>query len=135
MYLLIRNQVGTATTEEINLHPTMYLLIRGRMKHLILEIINLHPTMYLLILILEIGVLQVVIKFTSHYVSINSAAYSLLPLKGLWFTSHYVSINSTDEARGRHASDNLHPTMYLLILPPTSATARQKHIYIPLCIY
>ena len=75
-----------------NLHPTMYLLIL-RWKLFLMKMQKyLHPTMYLLILVIIPSSVNI-IKFTSHYVSINS--------HGL--------INPSQ------AYQHLHPTMYLLI--------------------
>ena len=55
--------------------------------------------------------------FTSHYVSINSSDTEPSNAFQLIFTSHYVSINSIQQPQsvGQLLQD-LHPTMYLLIL-------------------
>ena len=94
--------------------------------------------MYLLILGLSNAYELLSIKFTSHYVSINSSAdfrtyyhvishlhptmYLLIPFHvppypTFWtvFTSHYVSINSRLNPNVNSPKKNLHPTMYLLI--------------------
>ena len=118
------------------LHPTMYLLIRVIPWDFILLWDNLHPTMYLLIRRLVIR-FMIFLKFTSHYVSINSKTsfeISRMPDKFtshyvsinslsdnyVWwtackFTSHYVSINSQVHLKTPLFSLHLHPTMYLLI--------------------
>ena len=91
----------------------MYLLIPFVWVVFIINTYNLHPTMYLLIHRYAELDKPFTVKFTSHYVSINSLcrAYNLLTY--FKFTSHYVSINS----------------IYGLF--------RQCYIdiYIPLCIY
>ncbi len=58
-----------------------------------------------------------VLEFTSHYVSINSSDTEPSNAFQLIFTSHYVSINSIQQPQsvGQLLQD-LHPTMYLLIL-------------------
>ena len=55
--------------------------------------------------------------FTSHYVSINSEQSQDELFTSKIFTSHYVSINSIQQPQsvGQLLQD-LHPTMYLLIL-------------------
>ena len=55
------------------------------------------------------------IRFTSHYVSINSYSVAPVSLMLMAFTSHYVSINSPDTKYHKGDTVNLHPTMYLLI--------------------
>ena len=55
------------------LHPTMYLLIHSYQGVVITNTIYLHPTMYLLILYSTAPVAVMSIRFTSHYVSINSS--------------------------------------------------------------
>ena len=57
-----------------NLHPTMYLLIHMIPVVLVVVLLYLHPTMYLLIPS-PLQSCDIVLKFTSHYVSINSRNY------------------------------------------------------------
>ena len=72
MYLLILNADRGYNETYINLHPTMYLLIREIYPIKTVNEDNLHPTMYLLIRVRFSHPLLVLLKFTSHYVSINS---------------------------------------------------------------
>ena len=78
---------------------------------------HLHPTMYLLIPSKTAILIIIVQRFTSHYVSINSSDTEPSNAFQLIFTSHYVSINSIQQPQsvGQLLQD-LHPTMYLLIL-------------------
>ena len=72
----------------------MYLLIRKMTVNEKIFEINLHPTMYLLIPKSTNAADAYAYIFTSHYVSINSAAQNLQAATARAFTSHYVSINS-----------------------------------------
>ena len=134
MYLLIQPVKSTMLYTNLDLHPTMYLLIRTCNNADIAFLFNLHPTMYLLIPT-KTKLIFTAIRFTSHYVSINSrpsyclkvqrqylhpTMYLLIherrfmfPLILPLFTSHYVSINSN--------------SFFVF--------CKGKRIYIPLCIY
>ena len=57
----------------LNLHPTMYLLIPVKIYWCLLYLQYLHPTMYLLIPNKASTWKSGQNRFTSHYVSINSA--------------------------------------------------------------
>ena len=63
-------------------------------------------------------------KFTSHYVSINSSALNYNYCIVTLFTSHYVSINSKQVLKMKLTLLNLHPTMYLLIRNMEVATTQ-----------
>ena len=93
MYLLIPADRVPYCRDNIHLHPTMYLLIPFICHNFNSPFLYLHPTMYLLIRKLHMFFIAVYI-FTSHYVSINSIYRQSLEIQ--W--------------------NNLHPTMYLLIL-------------------
>ena len=71
----------------------MYLLILFFSSNLFYAACNLHPTMYLLIPS-QPPSFVLPLKFTSHYVSINSKQATMFYSAYVSFTSHYVSINS-----------------------------------------
>ena len=122
-----------------HLHPTMYLLIPSKTAILII-IVQRFTSHYVSINSgNRLKYCRKVLEFTSHYVSINSF-YSITSAElSSTFTSHYVSINSSDtepsnafqliftshyvsinsiqqpQSVGQLLQD-LHPTMYLLIL-------------------
>ena len=112
-YVSINSEYGIPLQQQRrNLHPTMYLLIL-RWKLFLMKMQKyLHPTMYLLILVIIPSSVNI-IKFTSHYVSINSQSYII----------------------NRTIRINLHPTMYLLIPMGLLTLVKHINIYIPLCIY
>ena len=93
MYLLIHCMNPNKYMRLPYLHPTMYLLIRYIRHTPLYHEKYLHPTMYLLIRYFDFVFIQVLILFTSHYVSINSH----------FEQCKYVNLL------------HLHPTMYLLI--------------------
>ena len=71
MYLLILLPMQDLLYSYPYLHPTMYLLILPVTSCVFSSFLHLHPTMYLLILEVPLN-LDIRLKFTSHYVSINS---------------------------------------------------------------
>ena len=137
MYLLILKLFLTTSILCSHLHPTMYLLILSDVDFYDSNGAYLHPTMYLLIPSSVLLMYSLTVKFTSHYVSINSLFYfqsckrfnkftshyvsinSIYPPYSITslntFTSHYVSINSDNANIKKLVQTNLHPTMYLLI--------------------
>ena len=127
----------------------MYLLIHKTPRQVLHVNIHLHPTMYLLIRNFFLALLRSV-RFTSHYVSINSFKNDIINIQERKFTSHYVSINSfyryhiqllLNKFTSHYVSINspsrlsypiacytyLHPTMYLLIRQRKRHKAYYKH--------
>ena len=117
-YVSINSSRRNASIFELaNLHPTMYLLIPSKTAILII-IVQRFTSHYVSInSFYSITSAELSSTFTSHYVSINSIP--TLPVINMsdTFTSHYVSINSIQQPQsvGQLLQD-LHPTMYLLIL-------------------
>ena len=117
-YVSINSSRRNASIFELaNLHPTMYLLIPSKTAILII-IVQRFTSHYVSINSgNRLKYCRKVLEFTSHYVSINSF-YSITSAElSSTFTSHYVSINSIQQPQsvGQLLQD-LHPTMYLLIL-------------------
>ena len=79
MYLLILNNILCTRILHHHLHPTMYLLIQQRYYSFSYSVNDLHPTMYLLILGFCRCFCTFCCTFTSHYVSINSTLFALIP--------------------------------------------------------
>ena len=94
----------------------MYLLIPIPPIYNIIPLSYLHSTMYLLIPAISLFRKCFGHLFTFHYVSINSFRFAALSGVLLSFTFHYVSINSALNAWVDSNYNNLHSTMYLLIL-------------------
>ena len=113
MYLLIRELTTLLLFGGAYLHPTMYLLILKGVSCSPLSYLYLHPTMYLLIRSTLRSDKKPIIKFTSHY----------------------VSINSIEQTKIISNCCHLHPTMYLLIPGAEPGIIYFQDIYIPLCIY
>ena len=78
---------------------------------------------------------QTLQSFTSHYVSINSkTGCGYVRLEQNLHPTMYLLILS-ELSKETNLSVNLHPTMYLLIPDADAFVALALAIYIPLCIY
>ena len=100
----------------------MYLLIQDTSTSVFINTAYLHSTMYLLILSLLCSFTLSDMKFTFHYVSINSKTTPSPFMPNRVFTFHYVSINSYIFHYLQLIYQYLHSTMYLLILVTPNST-------------
>ena len=96
----------------IYLHSTMYLFQQRNREHFLRKFPYLHSTMYLF---------QHAVGFILNLI--------------LLFTFHYVSISTISKTTLYRYIDHLHSTMYLFQPPEFGTDFVLLFIYIPLCIY